>query len=158
MGRENGSFVRSNKRAEPTKYDPRERPWYTLAKENPGEVVKTAPYKAVTTSDINIGVEKALVDEKGEVFGVVGMDVTLKNLTDYISNIEVGENGRAILISEDGTILASRNGEDLLKNILSFGQENLNVVMEKQRDIPSLVKTRRKVISFLTLQEGLAGK
>ncbi|MEA2015155.1 MAG: hypothetical protein U9O59_00300 [Actinomycetota bacterium] len=32
MGRENGSFVRSHKRAEPTKYDPRRRPWYIAAK------------------------------------------------------------------------------------------------------------------------------
>ena len=36
MGRENGSFVRSHKRAKPTRYDPRSRPWYSLAKENPG--------------------------------------------------------------------------------------------------------------------------
>src|SRR4030042_672433 len=49
MGRENGSFVRSHKRAAPTQYDPRERPWYILAKENPGEVVRTEPYRAVTT-------------------------------------------------------------------------------------------------------------
>ena len=36
MGRENGSFVRSHKRARPTKYDPRLSPWYVLAKRNPG--------------------------------------------------------------------------------------------------------------------------
>jgi hypothetical protein len=32
MGRENGSFVRSHKREQPTRYDPRHRPWYKLAK------------------------------------------------------------------------------------------------------------------------------
>jgi hypothetical protein len=36
MGRENGSFVRSHKRAKPTRYDPRKRPWYILGKGNPG--------------------------------------------------------------------------------------------------------------------------
>ena len=29
MGRENGSFVRSHPRAQPTEYDPRTRPWYS---------------------------------------------------------------------------------------------------------------------------------
>ena len=38
MGRENGGFVRAYPRARPTQYDPRERPWYTLAKEHPGQV------------------------------------------------------------------------------------------------------------------------
>jgi hypothetical protein len=34
MGRENGSFVRSHPRESPTRYDPRERPWYILGKRN----------------------------------------------------------------------------------------------------------------------------
>jgi hypothetical protein len=46
MGRENGSFVRSHKRAESTQYDPRERPWYILAKENPNKVIITDPYSS----------------------------------------------------------------------------------------------------------------
>ncbi|HAA02995.1 MAG TPA: histidine kinase, partial [Syntrophobacteraceae bacterium] len=55
MGRENGSFVRSHKRPRPTRYDPRTRPWYVLAKDNPGEVMRTKPYRSVTSSDVNIG-------------------------------------------------------------------------------------------------------
>ncbi len=131
MGRENGSFVRSHKRVEPTKYDPRERPWYIAAKENPDEIVMIEPYRSVTATDINIGVEKALVDENGEVFGVVGMDVTLENLTDYISNMEVGKGGWAILIDENGDILVGRNEEEQLKNISDFGQENLDKIMDQ---------------------------
>jgi len=41
MGRENGSFVRSHKRERPTRYDPREQPWYVAAKTNPKIVVRT---------------------------------------------------------------------------------------------------------------------
>ncbi|MGD8961446.1 MAG: hypothetical protein PVH43_02960, partial [Desulfobacterales bacterium] len=53
MGRENGSFVRSHPRAKPTPYDPRTRPWYKLAKENPGAVMQTPPFRSVTTPDIS---------------------------------------------------------------------------------------------------------
>ncbi len=129
MGRENGSFVRSHKRAEPTEYDPRERPWYVIAKENPDKVVMTEPYKSVTTEDINIGIEKALVDENGEFYGVVGVDITLENLTDYISDIKVGEEGWALLVNEKGTILAGRSDEDRLKNILDSEQDSLDRIM-----------------------------
>jgi hypothetical protein len=65
MGRENGAFVRSYPRARPTAYDPRERPWYILAKEHPGQVSVTDPYKAITTDDVNIGIVTPLLDRNG---------------------------------------------------------------------------------------------
>lgn len=111
MGRENGSFVRSHPRAAPTQYDPRDRPWYTLAREHPGEIVRTAPYAAVTTADVNIGIVTALVDENADVYGVVGTDITLKNLTAYLSSFEVGHQGRILLLDQNGTILASHDPE-----------------------------------------------
>ena len=79
MGRENGSFMRSHKRQRLTRYDPRERPWYQLAKSNPGKVMRTDAYPSLTTSDVNIGIVQALVDKEGTVYGVVGADVTLVN-------------------------------------------------------------------------------
>ncbi len=109
MGRENGTFVRSHERARPTKYDPRSRPWYIAAKEKPGDIVRTYPYQSVTTPDINIGLVTTLRDSEETVFGVVGMDVTLVNLTDYISQCRIGRNGQIILTYADGVILACRN-------------------------------------------------
>ena len=67
MGRENGSFVRSHKRELPTQYDPRNRPWYILAKNNPSRVMITEVYPSVTTSDVNIGFVKALSDDNGKI-------------------------------------------------------------------------------------------
>jgi len=109
MGRESGAFVRSHPRARPTTYDPRTRPWYILGKENPGQIVLTEPYRSVTSPDVNIGVVKAMTDEKGDVYGVLGADITLVNLTDYIAGFDIGRNGEILLISEKGIILASNN-------------------------------------------------
>lgn len=109
MGRENGSFVRSHPRAQPTQYDPRTRPWYVLARNNPGKIVHTEPYSSVTTSDVNIGVVTALVDDAGLVYGVAGIDITLVNLTQYLSGFEVGHRGQMLLLDQNGTILASKD-------------------------------------------------
>ena len=122
MGRENGAFVRSYPR-QPTAYDPRERPWYILAKNHPGQVVVTDPYRAVTTPDINIGIEKALLDRNGTVYGVVGADITLVNLTNYISRFNVGRDGEMILVDENGMILAARNSSWLYGNISTILQD-----------------------------------
>jgi signal transduction histidine kinase len=158
MGRENGSFVRSHKWPEPIQYDPRVRPWYTLAKEISNKVVMTDPYSSLSMPDVNIGIEKALVDENGEVFGVVGMDVTLKNLTDYISNIKVGKNGRAILINEEGIILASPVQEDQLKDLLTFDKENLEVLLKTTQGYTTFNKDSQKYYLFFSTSSSLGWK
>jgi len=106
MGRENGSFVRSHKRHRPSRYDPRTRPWYTLAKDYPGTVMITAPYRAVTTPDVNIGVVTALMDDESSIYGVVGADITLAGLTGYISGYRIGAEGHMFLTDDSGNILA----------------------------------------------------
>ena len=117
MGRENGSFVRSHPRSQPTQYDPRDRPWYILAQENPGQVMITEPYQSVTVNDINIGVVTSLLDDKGDVFGVVGADITLIDLTNFIKGFDVGYSGQLLLVDEYGTILAYQNDEMLFQSI-----------------------------------------
>ncbi len=131
MGRENGGFVRSHKRAEPTRYDPRVRPWYVLAKDNPGKVMRTAPYRSVTTPDVNIGNVTALLDEQGQIYGVVGIDVTLANLSKYIENVQVGYNGWMALFDKEGTVLASTDKEIRFKNIRDLGVDKLDIVMNE---------------------------
>ena len=116
MGRETGTFVRSHPWNTVIQYDPRVRPWYILAKANPGQVVITAPYSSITTTDVNLGVEKALLGDDGEVYGVVGADITLVNLTNYISNFDVGYQGNMLLTNESGTILAFKAPKFLFQN------------------------------------------
>lgn len=117
MGRENGAFVRSYHRAEPTQYDPRERPWYQMALENPGEVVRTAPYSSVTTDDVNIGIVITIYDENETFLGVVGCDITLEELTDYIVSMGETNGGKMILVEGSGTILAYENESYLFENV-----------------------------------------
>jgi PAS domain S-box-containing protein len=133
MGRENGSFVRSHQRQQPTRYDPRERPWYILAKANPDEVMVTDAYPSVTTSDVNIGVVKALVDENSGCFGVVGIDVTLVNLTDYLLNSSTTASGKLVLIDAEGIILASRGNEMRSENIELYSPEIKEVLSEVEQ-------------------------
>jgi signal transduction histidine kinase/DNA-binding response OmpR family regulator/HPt (histidine-containing phosphotransfer) domain-containing protein len=132
MGRENGGFVRSHKRNRPTQYDPRLRPWYVLAKENPGKIMVTAPYRSVTSPDINVGIVTALLDEQERVYGVVGIDITLINLTDYIKQVKVGDHGYMVLLDHHGTVLASREKDNLFQNIRNLYGNDLQPVYENK--------------------------
>jgi signal transduction histidine kinase len=138
MGRENGAFVRSFERARPTTYDPRERPWYILAKDHPGQVMVTDPYFALTTPDVNIGIVTALLDENGTMYGVVGADITLARLTDYITGIDVGGGDEMILVDKNGVILASRNTSLLTGNISDLLQARTPQFLQEQEGVIAL--------------------
>ncbi|MBP7654448.1 PAS domain S-box protein, partial [Candidatus Dependentiae bacterium] len=131
MGRQNGSFVRSHKRAKPTKYDPRERPWYKLAYLNKATILRTEPYSAVTTSDINIGTVTTISDSEG-VYGVVGIDITLTDLSSYISSVKFGDNGFILLFDENFNVLTAPDTSILLK---------------KDNEIPELFSGMKKLKS-----------
>lgn len=77
----------------------------------------TDPYRAVTTDDVNIGIETTLLDKNGTMYGVVGADITLVNLTSYITTVDSVGGGDMILTDVNGTILATRNSSHLFGNI-----------------------------------------
>jgi len=158
MGRENGSFVRSHKRNRPTRYDPRERPWYQLGKKNPGKIVHTLPYSSVTSTDINIGVVKALVDEAGNVYGVVGIDVTLANLTKYVEKITVGRNGYVMVLDREGTILASQDRSLLNQSILAMSRDDLDSLFTQERGVTTFTRDKEKHYLFFNYYPALNWK
>ncbi|MBW2581872.1 MAG: Cache 3/Cache 2 fusion domain-containing protein, partial [Deltaproteobacteria bacterium] len=158
MGRENGSFVRSHKRNRSTKYDPRARPWYILAKENPGKVVRTTPYTSVTSLDVNIGVVAALLDEQGQVYGVVGIDITIDNLTDYIENIKVGRNGYMVLLDEDGMFLASPDKAQRFQSIEAIYKDDFDRLFEESQGVVTLTKNLEKQYLFFDTSPELGWK
>jgi signal transduction histidine kinase len=151
MGRENGSSVRSHKRAIPSRYDPRDRPWYQLAKMNPGNTMITDAYPSLTTSDINIGIVKALVDEKGLFYGVVGADITLNSLTDYIGNFKISPVGKIFLTDRNGVILAGEDKKMLFKKISAHSPELFKLLMENRQGVSSIdIRSQKNYVYYRT--------
>jgi signal transduction histidine kinase len=141
IGYENGDFVRSHPRSSPTQYDPRTRPWYILARENPGKIMMTDPYRSVTNPDINIGIVKALLDKNNKVFGVIGTDITLVNLTNFISGFEIGYSGQLMIVDPKGIILASKDQNTLFTNIDTILPSNSTDLLSKDDGVLSTDKS-----------------
>jgi len=158
MGRENGSFVRSHKRNRPTRYDPRERPWYLLGKKTPGKIMHTLPYSSVTSTDVNIGVVKALVNESGVVYGVVGIDVTLADLRKYIEEITIGHNGYVIALDREGTILAAQDRSMLNQSILAMSRDDLDSLFTQKEGVTILTRDNQEHYLFFRYYPALDWK
>ncbi|GAK52732.1 sensor protein [Candidatus Moduliflexus flocculans] len=151
MGRSNGAFVRSRKRAAATQYDPRERPWYQLAVSQPDRAMRTAPYRSVTTDEINLGIVKALVDDQNVVFGVVGVDITLQGLTAVVAQTEIGQDQYIFLLDEQGIILSNPDPARRFQSYRAAGLNAFEQVMTQARGYLTFVdKGQTNYAFFLT--------
>ena len=86
-------------------YDPRGRPWYKKAMENPTQVGRTSAYYWAGDDATYVGTVKAVTNEQGTVIGVQAMDVSVKELTEIVKNIKIGDAGHVLLIEDNGTVL-----------------------------------------------------
>ncbi|MBC7081161.1 MAG: PAS domain S-box protein [Thermoplasmatales archaeon] len=85
--------------------DPRERPWYKLAKEK-NSTVWTPLYIDLNTGKLTTTISTP-VFLNGEFFGVAGIDILFETLKEDIIDINFAGNGYALLVEENGNILVS---------------------------------------------------
>ncbi|ANE44170.1 hypothetical protein SU48_10750 [Deinococcus puniceus] len=87
-------------------YDPRTRPWYTLAVARPGQIVWTAPY--VFTSSQLPGITVSAVQQglDGREL-VVGVDMQLSGLTRMLQQVQLTPRARAFITDSDGHAIAA---------------------------------------------------
>ena len=85
-------------------YDPRERPWFIQARDAAG-LVWTKPYIFFTSQ--KPGITTASPVYRGRTFlGVVGVDIEIDELSNFISKLHVSEHGQAFILSRDGSLIA----------------------------------------------------
>ncbi|SDU89741.1 methyl-accepting chemotaxis sensory transducer with Cache sensor [Pseudomonas mucidolens] len=88
-----------------TNYDPRLRPWYKAAVAAPGTTVRTDAYYWAPDDVSLIGIVHTVSDTAGKLVGVVGLDVSLKQLTELVKEIKLGDSGYLMLVEANGNVL-----------------------------------------------------
>nr|GFB50835.1 hypothetical protein [Tanacetum cinerariifolium] len=81
------------------------RPWYKAAIAAPGTTVRTGAYYWAPDDVSLIGTVHTVADASGAVVGVVGLDVSLKQLTELVKNIKLGHSGYLMLVEANGNVL-----------------------------------------------------
>ena len=89
----------------PAGFDPRQREWYTRAKQNRSIGWTGTMIDAVSGTPM-VTCYKPVYDEKRRLIGVVGADVTAETINQKIIGTQIGKNGYAFLIDGKGNIIA----------------------------------------------------
>ncbi len=85
-------------------YDPRERLWYTRARTEK-VTIWTDPYIFFTTQEPGITLASPVLDGTG-VLGVIGVDIEISRISDFLARLNIGEHGRAMIINDNGDVIA----------------------------------------------------
>nr|WP_191485813.1 methyl-accepting chemotaxis protein [Pseudomonas sp. FEN] len=101
----NGGYVSTPADPKLANYDPRVRPWYKTAIANPGKTLRTSAYYWAADDAVMIGTVRTVDNKLGPQGGVVGVDVTLKQLTEIVKQIKLGESGYLMLMENSGNLL-----------------------------------------------------
>ena len=121
-----------------TDYDPRTRPWYRGALAGlraSGDVNSsihwTEPYLFSTSGNPGITASIAFRDDNGEV-RVIGLNLTLVEISNFITNIDVFGSGFAYVLSEAGSLVGIPRGgryadDEVLKQALLTRPGELDV-------------------------------
>jgi methyl-accepting chemotaxis protein len=89
----------------PADFDPTTRQWYQDAVKA-GEMILTKPYIDTATGKITITIAKPVNSSKGEFTGVVGVDISLDALSDFVNKSKLGKSGYFTLTDLEGMVYA----------------------------------------------------
>jgi len=97
----NDEFAHSFDSTPEWEFDPSNRPWYTGAYENSGEVFFTDPYISLDNNNVVMSLSKVLYDSNGEPFGVLAFDIHFSLINDYVSDIHLLNIGYGALLDSE---------------------------------------------------------
>ncbi|MEZ8861900.1 methyl-accepting chemotaxis protein [Vibrio sp. 10N.247.311.51] len=116
---DNGDFVTSQDVNLPSDFDARTRGWFKQARSTQSSII-TAPYIDSVTGSLVVTVASP-ISFSGRV-GAVGLDLKINDVTADIVNINT-PNVTALIMGEDGSIIAHNDNGLILKNISSLSRE-----------------------------------
>ncbi|MGH4137372.1 methyl-accepting chemotaxis protein [Clostridium sp.] len=98
-----------------TQYEYTKEEWYTLGKNTDKVVVWSSAYVDPVTKIAMVTATAPFYDENNNFIGVTTADMGLAQIQKKISEIKVGNTGKAVLLSGDGTYLAGDSAEKIMK-------------------------------------------
>ncbi len=107
------------RRDETDLFDPRTRPWYAVATQTAGW---TQPYIYYTALQPGVSFVKS-VPCGADLLCVVGIDVSLAAMSDFLATLQVGMSGGAALITDDARLLAARGAEEAFRSVQRIGAD-----------------------------------
>ncbi len=112
----NDDFTVAARQLDPEdRFDPRTRPWYQQARAE-RTTIWTDPYIFFSSHQPGITLAAPVLDAGGRLRGVVGVDIEISAISDFLARLNIGQNGKALIIHRNGDVIAHPDA-DLIKTV-----------------------------------------
>ncbi|MCR4605188.1 MAG: response regulator [Eubacterium sp.] len=114
----------------PEGYDPKNRDWYTVAKEKNCEVAIVPPYIDAQTGNLIISVCRMLPDRQN----ILSLDVQLSGIQDMMKDLTLNDQGYGFIVDDTGLFIAHKDESKKGTNIseTTDGKAFLNAIKSSQ--------------------------
>lgn len=148
----------------PENFDPSSRPWYQDAVSK-NAIIWTEPYVDEASKKLVISSAKPIYNSNKELIGVLGVDISLEQLTDYISKAKLGTSGYFILTDSEGNLLTNPDKnligkklpiEELKTAIMSGKKDSIEYSYNKDKCLAvyqTIGKNNWKLVGIMSYSE-----
>lgn len=93
-------------------YDPRRRPWYQeVMRKRHSSWSPIYEFASQDFSVLGITLAAPIYGDRGELAGVVALDLTLNQISSYLKSLSLSPNGQAFIVERSGEIVATSTSE-----------------------------------------------
>ncbi|WP_299349851.1 adenylate/guanylate cyclase domain-containing protein [uncultured Shimia sp.] len=115
-------------------FEPRERPWFLSAAET-GVLSLSEPYVFASTGKKGITISQMAMASDGSLQAVVGADITLEGLSQYLGLKRVGDNGRTFIINAKDELIVVSHEDTIDHDGQSvIGRQRIDAAIRLHRD------------------------
>lgn len=119
------SSGRKTERINRQEYDPRQRPWYQAAIEQQ-ELVWSPVYMFTDPPVLGITSAMPIINpQTQQPEGVMAIDITLSDISSFLSSLKVGDSGRVFILEQSGKVVATSADDSLIVETAA-GKQPLN--------------------------------
>lgn len=109
-------------------FDPRTRPWYLEASAE-RTTIWTDPYIFFSSQQPGITLAAPVMNPDGSVRGVVGVDIEISMISEFLSRLNIGTHGKALIINHNGDVIAHPD-QSLIKTTKADGTLRFSDIRE----------------------------
>ncbi len=96
-------------------YDATIRPWFRAAQQAK-KAIWSDIYLFVSTQSLGLTASQPVYDNQGQFQGVLGVDLSLAAISDFLQELKIGRSGKVFIIERSGELIASSTDEKLFSD------------------------------------------
>jgi len=154
IGLDDKSAAFNDRQQAPPEFDPTIRVWYVLARKNSGRTVVSEPYIDIFTGKLVVALSKSVLLNNGKN-GVIGIDLDLEDITEFVNSIQPYYVGKSFLLSGNGSVITHADTNLLPKKTgMASGKTAFTQYSEPNSDNVEHIRTSNSNVSLKRLVAG----